>query len=188
MPKVIKTKTEFEGRILEEYVVVEGEGLEPWEPQAALRFVGKSTPRIDGPERVTGKALYTADVQLPGMLYGKILRSPLPHAKIKKIDTRKAERFPGVRAVLSSQNTPKIAFRRQTFLFDEIVRYVGDEVACVIADTEEIAQDALELIEVEYEPLPFVLDPKRRSSPMRRRSTPPGICSTASPKFTSAAI
>jgi CO/xanthine dehydrogenase Mo-binding subunit len=174
MPKVIKTKTEFEGRILEEYVVVEGEGLEPWEPQAALRFVGKSTPRIDGPERVTGKALYTADVQLPGMLYGKILRSPHPHAKIKKIDTRKAERFPGVRAVLSSQNTPKIAFRRQTFLFDEIVRYVGDEVACVIADTEEIAQDALELIEVEYEPLPFVLDPEEALQPNAPKVHPSG--------------
>jgi xanthine dehydrogenase YagR molybdenum-binding subunit len=174
MPKVIKTKTEFEGRTLEEYVVVEGEGLEPWEPQAALRFVGKSTPRIDGPERVTGKALYTADVQLPGMLYGKILRSPHPHAKIKKIDTRKAERLPGVRAVLSSQNTPKIAFRRQTFLFDEIVRYVGDEVACVIADTEEIAQDALELIEVEYEPLPFVLDPEEALQPNAPKVHPSG--------------
>jgi xanthine dehydrogenase YagR molybdenum-binding subunit len=174
MPKVIKTKTEFEGRTLEEYVVVEGEGLEPWEPHAALRFVGKSTPRIDGPERVTGKALYTADVQLPGMLYGKILRSPHPHAKIKKIDTRKAERLPGVRAVLSSQNTPKIAFRRQTFLFDEIVRYVGDEVACVIADTEEIAQDALDLIEVECEPLPFVLDPEEALQPNAPKVHPSG--------------
>jgi hypothetical protein len=84
MPKVIKTKTEFEGRILEEYVVVEGEGLEPWEPQAALRFVGKSTPRIDGPERVTGKALYTADVQLPGMLYGKICAQPAPTRQDQK--------------------------------------------------------------------------------------------------------
>ncbi len=174
MPKVIKTQTEFEGRTLEEYVVVEGEGLEPWEPQAALRFVGKSTPRIDGPERVTGKALYTADVQLPGMLYGKILRSPLPHAKIKKIDTHRAAKLPGVRAVLSSQNTPKIAFRRQTFLFDEIVRYVGDEVACVIADTEEIAQDALELIEVEYEPLPFVLDPEEALQPNAPKVHPSG--------------
>ncbi len=165
MPKVIKTKTEFEGRTLEEYVVVEGEGLEPWEPHAPLKFVGKGISRIDGPERATGKALYTCDVQLPGMLYGKILRSPHPHAKIKKIDTHRAEKLPGVRAVLSSHNTPKISFRRQTFLFDEIVRYVGDEVACVIADSEEIAQDALELIEVEYEPLPFVLDPEEALQP-----------------------
>lgn len=174
MPKVIKTKTEFEGRVLEEYVVVEGEGLSPWDAHTALKFVGKKTQRIDGPERVTGKAVYTADVQLPGMLYGKILRSPHPHAKIKKIDTRKAERLPGVRAVLSFKNTPKISFRRQTFIFDEIVRYVGDEVACVIADTEEIAQDALELIEVEYEVLPFVLDPEEALQPNAPKLYPDG--------------
>ncbi|MCI2431366.1 xanthine dehydrogenase family protein molybdopterin-binding subunit [Candidatus Acetothermia bacterium] len=166
MPKVIKTKTEFEGHVFEEYVVVEGEGLSAWEPQAPLKFVGQKTPRIDGPERVTGRALYTFDVQLPGMLYGKILRSPHPHAKIKKLDTRRAAKLPGVRAVLSYKNTPKISFRQgQTFVFDEIVRYVGDEVACVIADDEEIAEDALELIEVEYELLPFVLDPEEALQP-----------------------
>ncbi len=174
MPKVIKTKTEFEGRILEEYVVVEGEGLSAWDAQAPLKFVGKHIHRIDGPERVTGKAVYTFDVQLPGMLYGKILRSPHPHAKIKRIDTHRAEKLPGVRAVLSFQNTPKISFRRQTFLFDEVVRYVGDEVACVIADDEEIAQDALELIDVEYELLPFVLDPEEALQPDAPKIHPDG--------------
>lgn len=174
MPKVIKTKTEFEGRVVEEYVVVEGEGLSAWDAQASLKFVGKKTPRIDGPERVTGRAVYTFDVQLPGMLYGKILRSPHPHAKIKNINTRRAEKLPGVRAVLSYQNTPKISFRRQTFIFDEIVRYVGDEVACVIADDEEIAQDALELIEVEYEVLPFVLDPEEALQPNAPKLYPDG--------------
>lgn len=174
MPKVIKTKTEFEGRVVEEYVVVEGEGLSAWEAQTPLQCVGKKTLRIDGPERVTGKAVYTFDVQLPGMLYGKILRSPHPHARITHIDTRRAERLPGVRAVLSSQNTPKISFRRQTFLFDEIVRYVGDEVACVIADDEEIAQDALELIEVEYELMPFVIDPEEALQPDAPKIHPDG--------------
>lgn len=166
MPKVIKTKTEFEGHVFEEYVVVEGAGLAAWEPQAPLKCVGQRTQRIDGPERVTGRALYTFDVQLPGMLYGKILRSPHPHASIKNIDTRRAEKLPGVRAVLSHKNTPQISFRQgQTFIFDETVRYVGDEVACVIADDEEIAQEALELIEVEYELLPFVLDPEAALRP-----------------------
>ncbi|MCS7198582.1 MAG: xanthine dehydrogenase family protein molybdopterin-binding subunit [Candidatus Bipolaricaulota bacterium] len=174
MPKVIKTKTEFEGRVLEEYVVVEGEGLSAWDAHVPLQFVGKKTTRVDGPERVTGKALYTFDVQLPGMLYGKILRSPHPHARIKSINTQRAEQLPGVRAVLSHQNTPKISFRRQTFLFDEVVRYVGDEVACVIADDEEIAQDALELIEVEYEILPFVLDPEEALQPWAPRLYPDG--------------
>lgn len=174
MPKVIKTKTEFEGHVFEEYVVVEGEGLSAWEAQTPLKFVGQKTQRIDGPERVTGKAIYTFDVQLPGMLYGKILRSPHPHARVKKIDTRRAEKLPGVRAVLSSQNAPKISFRRQTFLFDEIVRYVGDEVACVIADDEEICQDALELIDVEYEVLPWVLDPEESLKPEVPKVHPTG--------------
>lgn len=174
MPKVIKTKTEFEGRVLEEYVVIEGEGLSAWDAHAPLKFVGKKLTRVDGPERTTGKALYTFDVQLPGMLYGKILRSPHPHARIKSINTQRAERLPGVRAVLSHKNIPKISFRRQTFLFDEVVRYVGDEVACVIADDEEIAQDALELIEVEYEVLPFVLDPEEALQPCAPKLHPDG--------------
>ncbi len=174
MPKIIKTKTEFEGRVLEEYIVVEGEGLSAWEAQTPLQCVGKKTTRIDGPERATGKAVYTFDVQLPGMLYGKILRSPHPHARIKNINTQRAEKLPGVRAVLSYKNTPKISFRRQTFIFDEVVRYVGDEVACVIADDEEIAQDALELIEVEYEVLPFVLDPGEALQPNAPKIHPDG--------------
>ncbi len=175
MPKVIKTKTEFEGHVFEEYVVIEGEGLTSWEPQAELKSVGKPTQRIDGPERVTGKAMYTFDVQLPGMLYGKILRSPHPHAKIKKIDTRRAERLPGVRAVLNHKNTARIPFRQsQTLIFDEIVRYVGDEVACVIADDEEICEDALELIEVGYELLPFVIDPEEALQPDAPKVQPSG--------------
>ncbi len=184
MPKVIKTKTEFEGHIFEEYVVVEGEGLSPWEANADLRFVGQRTPRIDGAERVTGKALYTFDVQLPGMLYGKILRSPHPHARIKKIDTRRAERLPGVRAVLSHKNTEKIPFRQgQTFIFDEIVRYVGDEVACVIADDEELCQDALELIEVEYKALPFVTDPEEALKPEAPKVRPDGNLLNGAPEI-----
>lgn len=175
MPKVIKTKTEFEGHVFEEYVVVEGEGLSAWEPEAKFKFVGKGAQRIDGAERVTGKALYTYDVQLPGMLYGKTLRSPHPHAQIKKLDTRRAAKLPGVRAVLSHKNIPKISFRGgQTFIFDEIVRYVGDEVACVIADDEEICQDALELIEVEYKLLPFVLDSEEALKPDAPKVQPNG--------------
>ncbi len=175
MPKVIKTKTEFEGHVFEEYVVVEGAGLSAWDPQAPLKFVGQKTQRLDGPERVTGRALYTFDVQLPGMLYGKILRSPHPHARIKKIETRRAAKLPGVRAVLSHRTIPKIPFRQgQTFIFDEIVRYVGDEVACVIADDEEICQDALELIEVDYERLPFVLDPEAALRPEAPKVQPGG--------------
>ncbi|OGF52670.1 MAG: hypothetical protein A2Z21_10185 [Candidatus Fraserbacteria bacterium RBG_16_55_9] len=129
-------------------------------------MVGQSQTRIDGVERVTGAAKFTHDIQLPGMLYGKILRSPHPHARIKSIDTKRAERLPGVRAVLHYQNAPKIPWRMGlTLLFDQTLRYAGDEVACVIADDEEICEDALDLIEVNYEVLPFVLDPVKALEP-----------------------
>ena len=166
MAKVIKVQTEFEGRFYEETIVVEGTEVEPWAPEQPLKLVGRPVPRVDGPEKVTGRARFTHDVRLPGMLHGKILRSPHPHARIKRLDTSKAERLPGVRLVLSHQNAPEIPwFRGQTRLFDTTVRYVGDEVACVVADDEETAEEALRLIEVEYEPLPFVVDPERALEP-----------------------
>ena len=159
MARVKKVKSEFEGRVFEESIVVEGEGLSAWEPDAALKYVGKRMTRVDGAERVSGKAQYTADVQLPGMLYGKILRSPYAHARIKKIDTRRAGEVQGVRAILTFQNIPQIPFwGGLSFILDPTVRFIGDEVACVIAEEEEICSDALEEVSVEYEPLPFVWD------------------------------
>jgi CO/xanthine dehydrogenase Mo-binding subunit len=110
MVKVIKTKREFEGHWFEEHVVAEGDRLKPWEAGADLRYVGQGRPRIDGAERVNGRALFTMDIQLPGMLHGKILRSPHPHARIKRINTKGAEELMGVRAVLSYENSPKIPF------------------------------------------------------------------------------
>jgi xanthine dehydrogenase YagR molybdenum-binding subunit len=161
MARVKKVKSEFEGRVFEESIVVEGEGLSAWEPDAALKYVGKKMSRVDGAERVSGKAQYTADIQLPGMLYGKILRSPYAHARIKKIDTRRAEKVRGVRAVLTFQNIPQIPFwAGLSFILDPTVRFIGDEVACVIAEEEEVCSDALEEVAVEYEPLPFVWDPE----------------------------
>ena len=175
MSKVIKTKTEFEGHWFEQYVVVEGEGLSAWETGADLKFVGQRKTRIDGAERVTGRASFTSDIQLPGMLYGKILRSPHPHARIQRIETRDAEKLSGVRAVLSYQNIPKIPFHGgQAFIFNRTVRYVGDEIACVIGEDEEICGDALERIEVEYEILPFVIDPEEALKPGAPKVQPEG--------------
>ncbi len=166
MLRVKKEKTEFEGRIYEGNIVAEGEDLPPWEPGAPFRYIGHKETRIDGSERVSGQAVYTADIQLPGMLYGKILRSPYAHARIKNIDTRPAEALPGVHRVLTFTNIPRIPYcGGQTFVFDEILRYVGDEVACVVAEDEEICADALELIGVEYETFPFVLDPEEALQP-----------------------
>ncbi len=124
------------------------------------RHIGKTTPRIDAREIVTGKAKYIDDIKIPGMLYGKVLRSPYPHANIKKIDTSRAERLSGVRAVLTYKNAPQ--WRSGTpphkLLLDKKVRFAGDAVALVAAERDEIAIEALDLIDVEYETLPSFYD------------------------------
>jgi len=131
-----------------------------------LSVVGKGIPRVDGVLKATGKAVYGADFSLPGMLYGKILRSTVPHAKILNIDTSKALKLPGVRAIITGRDFPwglKYGFtaftRDQTPLAQDKVRYIGDEVAAVAAISEDIAEEALDLIKVEYEELPAVFDP-----------------------------
>ena len=131
-----------------------------------LSVVGKGVPRVDGILKATGKAVYGADYSLPGMLYGKVLRSTVPHAKILNIDTSKALKLPGVRAVITGKDFPwgmKYGFtatsRDQTPLAQDKVRYIGDEVAAVAAINEDIAEEALDLIKVEYEELPAVFDP-----------------------------
>ncbi|MDQ4078581.1 MAG: xanthine dehydrogenase family protein molybdopterin-binding subunit [Chloroflexota bacterium] len=142
----------------EEIEVVETSDLAPWGEEANFTVVGTPHPRVEGEEKVTGRARYAYDVRLPGQLYARVLRSPHPHARIRRIDTSRAEALPGVHAVLSSANAPKIEWYKNSKLFDTTVRFVGEEVAAVAAETEEIALDALRLIEVEYEPLPFVVD------------------------------
>jgi CO/xanthine dehydrogenase Mo-binding subunit len=138
--------------------VVESSGLAPWNAGAQFSVVGQRHPRVEGSEKVTGRAQYTYDIQLPGQLYTRVLRSPLPHARIIRVDTSRAEALPGVHAVLSSASALEISWYEESKLFDQTVRFVGDEIAAVAAESEEIAEDALRLIEVEYEPLPFVLD------------------------------
>ncbi len=160
MKRVIKTQTEFEGRIYEEHVVIEGQGLEAWPQDASLKIVGQPQPRIDGAARVTGQAHYTYDIRLPGMLYGAILRSPHAHARLLAINTERARALPGVQLILTHENIPEIPWGNgQTRLLDTTLCYAGDEVACVVARDPDIARDALELIEVEYQQLPWVLDP-----------------------------
>ena len=129
-------------------------------------LLGKRLPRIDALSKATGAAKYTADLVLPRMLYGKILRSPHPHAKILNINTQKVERLAGVKAVITGKDTLGEKWgvfrysRDQQFLPQDKVRYVGDEVAAVAAIDEEVAQEAIELIEVEYEVLPGVFNPE----------------------------
>jgi len=131
---------------------------------AELSVVGKSVPRVDNYEKVTGKAKYCADFKMQGMCYGKLLRSPHPHAKILRIDTSKAERLYGVRAVITGKDAPDsltgMIIKDQYIIARDIVRYVGEPVAGVVADTEEIAEEALGLIKIDYAPLPAIFDPE----------------------------
>jgi xanthine dehydrogenase molybdenum-binding subunit len=128
----------------------------------ALTQVGKRIPKVDAWEKVCGKTRYIHDISLPGMLYGKILYSQYPHAVIKAIDTSRAEKLPGVKAVLTGFNTPeiKIGFLKDNPVFKkDKVRQYRDEVAAVAATSPQIAEEALKLIQVEYEELPAVFDP-----------------------------
>ncbi|MBX9666718.1 MAG: xanthine dehydrogenase family protein molybdopterin-binding subunit [Candidatus Obscuribacterales bacterium] len=143
----------------------------PLPVNAELNVLGKPTKRLDGHLKVTGAARYTADIQLSGMLYGRILRSPHPHAKIKSIDLSQACKQPGVRAAhiitrvvgTAKERDEKTRAIDAKILFDSstgvpIVKYVGQPVAAIAATTDRAAAEALEYIKVEYEPLPFVVD------------------------------
>jgi len=131
----------------------------PLPPNDQLKVIGKRVPRINAGAKVTGKARFTVDVKLAGMLHGRLLRSPHPHARIMAIDTREAERHPGVRAVHIITEIVGRAFERHP-LADKFLPslYVGAPIAAVAATTPEAAQAALDFIKVQYEILPFVVD------------------------------
>jgi xanthine dehydrogenase molybdenum-binding subunit len=132
--------------------------------------VGQRVPRVDALDKVTGRARYTSDMKLPGMLYGAFLRSPHAHARIKHIDTSKAEALPGVKAVITQAalagKVAKIVDEAHgtTMDFkafaDTKVRYQGEKIAAVAAISRDIAEEAVKLIEVEFEPLPALVDPR----------------------------
>ncbi len=125
--------------------------------------IGRSVLRVDAADKATGRAEFPITFQLPQMLHGKIVRSPYPHAKILSIDTSKAEKLPGVKAVITAMNTPPIKLGtlypdRYVFPADLTVRYIGDPVAAVAAESELIAEEAAGLVEVTYAELPAVFD------------------------------
>ena len=128
-------------------------------PQTNFQHVGRNVPRVDGVDKVTGRARYTGDIVLPGMLEGRILRSPLPHARIRAIDTSRAEALGGVRAVVTAKDLSGIDpfYNGRPVVAMDKVRYVGEPVAAVAAEDEHTAEAALALIEVDYEELPSAL-------------------------------
>jgi CO/xanthine dehydrogenase Mo-binding subunit len=127
-----------------------------------LRVAGQEARRVDGVEKVTGKALYTGDLQLPGMAYAKILRSPVAHARLVKVDASKARELTGVIATLTRDDIKGFnykygaTYKDQSIVAVDKVRYVGDPVAAVLAEDPALAEEALNLIDVEYEELPKV--------------------------------
>src|SRR5260370_10955214 len=129
--------------------------------------LGASRKRVEDNRFIRGKGNYTDDIVLPGMLHMEILRSPLPHARIKSIDTSRAYAIPGVHLVLTGDMMatrnlawmPTLSYDTQAVLATDKVRFQGQEVACAIADDPYIAKDACEAIVVEYEPLPVIVSP-----------------------------
>ncbi len=125
------------------------------------RVVGKSRPRVDGPVKATGRAQYTDDFVLPGMLHGRIVRSTIPRGKILRIDTSKAEKLPGVRAVITHKDIVDLVTPSyHQLLRSDTVNFVGEEIAAVAAVDEDTAFEAAELVSVEYEPMEPVFSMK----------------------------
>ncbi len=161
-----------------------GKAPAPWKK---TRFVGKSVTRVDAYERVSGKAVYPSDLSLPRMLYGAILRSPHPKAKVKRIDTADAEKMRGVRAVITGSTPGADLFwpytkDKKAKLFDPLCLYEGETVAAVAAETPYQAWDAARAIKVDYEVLPFVVDERKaldlgapQVHPEGNRAKPPEI-------------
>lgn len=138
------------------------------------KIIGKRLPRVDAGDKVRGVARYTDDISMPGTLFGLILRSPLPHAKIMRINTSRAKKLPGVKAIVTGEDTLKVKFgivSRSPKYMDEFplavdkVRFIGDEVAAVAAVDPDVALEAVDLIEVEYEELPAIFDPEEARKP-----------------------
>jgi xanthine dehydrogenase YagR molybdenum-binding subunit len=148
--RLIRTEKEVEGRFEEVWLVVEEDPLDPW-PDGPRDVVGRPAPREDGRQRATGKALYTGDLQLPGMLHAAVLRSPHARARVKSFDASRALEAPGVRAVLEPGAIAELV---------EEPNYQGQSVAAIAADTFSQARAALGLIDVEFEVLEPLLDPE----------------------------
>ncbi|MFC2047481.1 xanthine dehydrogenase family protein molybdopterin-binding subunit, partial [Chloroflexota bacterium] len=154
--------------------------------QSEFSVIGKRIPRPDVIEKATGAAKYTIDLKLTGTLIGKVLRSPYPHAKILKIDTAKAKKLPGVAAVITIEDVPRKLYNsyfnqykvnplyqkpdvKDRYVLSDKARYVGDGIAAVAAVDKSTAEEALKLIEVEYEELPAVFDPIEAMEPSAPR-------------------
>ena len=156
--RFVTTTVEIEGR--EEITVVEVPAFEPapWGPDAVLDTVGQRVPRLDAVDKVTGRAHYTHDIRLPGMLHARVVRASIPAGRVTRLDLSRARALPGVRAVLTGADLPRIPWLGGEPLFGPAVHYWGQPLAAVVADTEAIARDAVRLARVRCRPAPFRVD------------------------------
>lgn len=154
--------------------------------------INTRAPRVDAPDKATGRAVYTDDLHFSNVLYGAMVQSPLAHGRIKNIDVSKAQRLPGVKAVVTAKDLEIVPFGVSPARYDETVlavdkvRYVGDEVAAVAAVDWETAQEAVALIEVEYEELPAVFDPFQamaEGAPLIHEDYPRNLCAEVHQEF-----
>ncbi len=157
-----------------------------------LDVIGKPYPKKDARIKVTGECRFAGDISVPGMLHGKMLRSPHAHARILNMDTGKAEKLKGVRAVITGKDFPGILYGNFAHTRDYLplaidrVRYIGEEVAAVAAEDEDTAWEALDLIDVDYEPLPAVFDPEeamKEGAPLLYDDKPNNISSKSEWEF-----
>jgi carbon-monoxide dehydrogenase large subunit len=136
---------------------------------ARKKIIGTPIQRLEGPEKVSGRAIYATDMRLPGMLWCKVLRSPISYGRIKKIDASRALALPGVHALVTGADVTGLLIGRKIYdmpiLADGVVRFIGEKVAAVAAESEAIAEEAVSLIDVEYEELPALLDPLEAVKP-----------------------
>ena len=146
-------------------------------------IIGKSIPKREAVDKVTGKSTFVADVKLPGMLYARMLHSPHPHALVPEIDVKRAEKVPGVKAIITAKDISDKFFHsldmRPCYPLNDHVRCVGDAIAVVAAETEEIAEKAVAQIKVKYEVLPSVIDAEEAMKPDAPKLYPEGNISDA---------
>lgn len=155
--RFVSTKVEVEGREESRIVELPAFEPEPWGEDAVLRHVGARVPRVDALEKVTGRARYTADEQRPGMLHAAIVRAPLPRGRVTRLDLAPALALPGVRDAVGAADLPPSFAARGVRLFAHEITYVGQPVAAVCADSDEVARAGAAAVVAEYEALPFAV-------------------------------
>lgn len=151
---VVRIEYDIDGILEEAFVAVPAEELTPWGPEYKATVVGKPVPRVDALDVVTGKAKYTYDISLPGMLHARVLRCPHASARVANVDIEEARKLPGVQAIL----TPETSAPATQNPLTRNVRYAGQMVAAVAAESDPVAEDAIHLIQVEYDVRDFVVD------------------------------